>query len=114
MTKGKVKQIEVSYGIKRPIAKYSSEFLSVTLTKEVEARNDELATQAAKLRVNIHKNWTSQAQKVIGQIRQTNSRLQERIRDIQETIKKAEKFVKALGYIDDLIDIAKKVIAAMS
>ncbi len=82
--------------------------------KKVEARNDELAAQAAKLRVKIHKNWTSQAQKVIDQIRQTNSRLQERLRDIQETIKKAEKFVKALGYIDDLIDIAKKVIAAMS
>ena len=48
MTKGKVKQIEVSYGIKRPIAKYSSEFLSVTLTKEVEARNDE------ELKIEVH------------------------------------------------------------
>ena len=81
--------------------------------KEVEARNDDLATKAAKLRVNIHKNWRSQAQRVIDQIRKTNSRIQERIRDIQETIEKAEKFVKALGYIDDLIDIARKVIAAM-
>ena len=41
MKMGNVKQIEVTYGLKRPIAKYSSELLTVTLTKKVEAKTDD-------------------------------------------------------------------------
>ena len=37
----KVKQIEVTYGIKRPTARFNSEHISVTLTEEIEAADDE-------------------------------------------------------------------------
>ena len=48
---GNVKQIEVTYGIKRPIAKYTTEVLSVTLTKDVEVKKDD------ELKLEIHKTF---------------------------------------------------------
>jgi len=38
---GPIKEIEVTYGLKRPIAKFSSENISATLAKDVEVKDEE-------------------------------------------------------------------------
>lgn len=80
--------------------------------KQVERRNDQLAEQAAKLRRAIHEEWRGQAEKTVEEIRELNGKLQSRIRSIEDTIATADKVVKALGHLDDLIGIAKKVLGS--
>lgn len=42
----KVKRIEISYGLKRPIVKFASEYVAVTLTKEVDVADEKELTRA--------------------------------------------------------------------
>jgi hypothetical protein len=80
----------------------------------VVKKNEDLAKRAAKLRSNIHKDWKVNSTKVLADIRSSSSKLQGQIRQIEKTIAKGEKVVKALGYIDDLIQVAKTVAKAMT
>lgn len=42
-----LKKIEVTYGMKRPILRYSSELISITLSQEAEVKDDADLVQAA-------------------------------------------------------------------
>lgn len=82
--------------------------------KQVEKKNEELATQAAELRKNIQMQWNVQAKKMLEAIQASSSKLQTQIRNIENTKEIGEKFVKAIGFIDDVIDVAKTVVKAMN
>ena len=77
---------------------------------DVEQRNDRLAEEAAKLRRGIARTWQGETEKILDDIGDNNERLQDRIRDIERNLAIAERVVKALGYLDDLIEIARGVL----
>jgi hypothetical protein len=82
--------------------------------KEVEKSNEELAKQAGALRKKIQKQWNVQAKTTLEKIQASSAKLQRQIRSIEKTRKTGEKVVKALGFIDELIDLAKTVAKAMA
>ncbi len=77
---------------------------------KVEQRNQKLAKAAAKLREGLVKDWIGQAETLRSQIRETNSKLQGQIRQIERQTDIAERIVKALGFLDDIINITKGVL----
>ena len=79
---------------------------------KVEQRNKKLAQAAAKLREALVKDWVGEAAMLRDQIRETNSKLQDQIRQIKRQMDNAERVVKALGYLDDIINVAESVLAA--
>jgi hypothetical protein len=82
--------------------------------KNAIQRNDDLAKRAAKLRRDINKDWKIGADTVIKNIKKSNDRLQGQIRKIEKSVAKGQTVVKALSYVDGLIDTAKTVAKAMS
>jgi archaellum component FlaC len=82
--------------------------------KKVEKRNEVLAKQASTLRKGIQKSWDLQAQEILKNIKAHSAGLEAKIKSIEKTKKVGGKIVKALGYIDKLIDIAKTVAKAMA
>lgn len=79
----------------------------------VRRKNEALAREAARIRRAIHQDWRGGAAAILDGIGTASSRLQEQIRAIETTRKTAERAVRALGYVDDLIAIAARVAAAM-
>lgn len=77
--------------------------------ERVEGKNEELAETAAQLRQQIQKQWNAQAKSTIDGIRDSSAKLQEQIRKIETTKETGQKVVKAIGYLDDLIELAAKV-----
>ena len=77
---------------------------------QVERKNNTLASESARLRRNIRSAWNGQAATVLGEIRSSNQKLQRQIRSIRDQIDSAERFMKALGTLDELIAIAAKVL----
>ena len=82
--------------------------------KEALKKNETLANEAARLRQNIDKAWKGAAATVIADIRASSGKLQSQISDIEKQIGTAQKVVKALGYVDDLIAIARAVVGAIA
>ena len=82
--------------------------------KQVEKRNEELATQTAALRRKIQKKWNVQYKNTIEAIQASSNKLQTQIRNIENTKKTGEKVVKAIGFFDDVLDVAKTVAKAMA
>lgn len=82
--------------------------------KQVERKNEELAKRAAMLRKKIQKKWNVRAKKTLAEIQSSSSRLQTQIRSIEKTKKTGEKVVRAIGFIDDVIDVAKTVAKAVA
>lgn len=80
--------------------------------KEVERKNEELARQAAALRRRIHEDWQVEARRTLERVRAVNGKLQARVRAVEKAVTTAETVVSALGYLDDLIGIARKVVRA--
>jgi len=77
-------------------------------------KNEELARLAARLRRNIHRDWSLGAAKVLGEIRDSSARLQRQVRDIEKSVASAQRVVRALGYVDDLVEIARTVARAIA
>jgi biotin-(acetyl-CoA carboxylase) ligase len=82
--------------------------------KKVERKNEVLAQLASTLRKGIQKSWDLQAKEILKNIKAHSVSLEAKIKSIEKTKKAGEKVVKALGYIDKLIDIAKTVAKAMA
>ncbi len=82
--------------------------------KTVEKRNEVLATLASTLRKKIQKSWNVQAVGPLKALQAPSVKLQAQIRRIEKTKETGERVVTALGYIDELIDIAKTVAKAMA
>jgi hypothetical protein len=78
---------------------------------QVKAKTDELSQQLDDLLAGIMENWSGNAKALITATKDTNKRLQASIRDIKNKIKIGENLVKALGYLDDAIKVAKKLLA---
>ena len=79
---------------------------------EVERKNAQLAKVAADLRRNISRDWRLRAGEIIEGIRKQSGLLQRRIKEIEQTTATSEKVAKALGVLDELIDLARKVVEA--
>ncbi len=79
---------------------------------EVEKRNQRLAKLAADFRRSLAKEWHGKAKLLLNDIRAENEKLQRRIRKIETSISRAENVVKALGHIDGLVGIGKRILGA--
>ena len=77
-------------------------------------KNDELANLAKKLREQIGKDWKIGAAKVLSEIRSSSGKLQSQIGAIEKTIGTGQKVVTALGYVVDLIAVARAVAGAIA
>lgn len=82
--------------------------------KKVEKRNEELAGLAGRIRKKIQKSWNIGAKTTLKKIHSSSKKLQTQIASMEKTKKTAGKVVKALGFIDDLIEIAKQVAKAIA
>ncbi len=77
--------------------------------KQVKDTNDVLSKEIDRLLVEIMEAWTGNAATIETALRTNNTRLQATIRDIRKKIKVAEKVVKAIGYLDKAIELARKL-----
>lgn len=77
-------------------------------------KNDELANLAKQLREKIGKDWKIGAAKVLSDIRSSSGKLQSQIGAIEKAIGTGQKVVTALGYVDDLITVARAVAGAIA
>jgi hypothetical protein len=80
--------------------------------EQVGDKNKLLRDEIDALLGSLMDEWLGQAELVGHDLRLANTNLQRRIKDIKDKINVAENVVKALGYIDDVIRIAKKLVAA--
>lgn len=81
---------------------------------EVAKRNRALSKKIDRLIRDAMNEWTGGAAAFEKEIKSSNRRLQAAIRDIKKKIKVAENVVKALGYIDDAIQVAAKIAAVVA
>ena len=75
---------------------------------------DEVAKKAKALQKEIDKlvgsaidEWLGEASKQVSAINQATSRLQAAVEDIQKKVEVARNVVKAVGLVDDMVDLAK-------
>lgn len=73
---------------------------------EIKVKADDLDDTIIKLRNTNWSMWSGSTIVVEQKIKKNNTNLQSAIRDIQNDIKTAQRTVKAVGYIDDVIRIA--------
>ena len=79
--------------------------------KKVREATDRLSKQIRKLINAAKKIWRGQAQALEKDMRKRNANLQGTIRDIKKKVKIAQNVVKAVGFIDDAVALAAKVMA---
>ena len=101
----------LSKGVK--LAALADRHGSASERNSIKQKNEKLATEAARIRRIIQKDWTSTAGGILSGIGDASSKLQEQVRAIEATRKTGERVVKGLGYLDDLIRIAGKVAAVL-
>ena len=77
---------------------------------QVRAKCNELSDRIDDLIAEAMKDWLRTADTLIDEVKGINSNLQSNIRDIKHEIKMGEKIVKAIGYLDQAIDITKKLL----
>lgn len=77
---------------------------------KVQARGKELSKQIDKLLAKIMLDWLGQAAALETSIKATNTKLQGAIRDIKKKIQVAQRVIKAIGHIDDVIDFGKRLL----
>lgn len=78
--------------------------------KRVDESNDRLHARINKLRAEITEDWKGRIAGLIEEIKSTNGRLQDAIRDIENAMKVAERAVKVIGYLDKAIELAAKLL----
>jgi hypothetical protein len=79
--------------------------------EEVARGNQKLAREVAKLRRSLTADWQGSARKVLKGIRAENAKLQRRIRKVERSLDTAQDIAKAVGYLDEVVGIARKVLA---
>ena len=108
------KQLVPGLGAGVKLAAVLDELGKTAERKRVEKKNQVLATAASNLRKKIQKSWDLEAKKILKGIKGQSANLEAQIKRIQKTKETAGKVVKALGYIDELIDLAKTVAKAIA
>ena len=78
---------------------------------EVGKQNKRLSSSIDKLIAQSMRQWRGSASQIIADRKKGNAKLQASIKDIKVKKKVAENVVKALGYIDDAIETAAKLVA---
>ena len=99
-------------------AKRKAQRLALTLrfqgraedAKKVEKKIRTLAARIDDLITQSMESWVGNAQGLLDRMRKTNTALQASLRDIKKKKDVANKVVKALGRLDDVIDVAKGVL----
>jgi hypothetical protein len=69
-----------------------------------------LDKQIEVLRKALHGEWQGRAAQIQDELSAANGRLQATIRDIEKDMNRAEKIVKAVGQVDDIIAKAKALL----
>lgn len=77
---------------------------------EVKAKTRKLSRKIDDLLVRAMEDWLGNAAALIKTMKNTNAKLQASIRDIKKRIKVAQNVVKAIGFLDDAIDVAVKLL----
>lgn len=72
----------------------------------VKTSTDELKDEIDRLLSEIMAEWVGSSRTVIADLKGLNRKLQAEIRDIKKKIRVAEKVVKAIGLIDDAVELA--------
>ena len=78
---------------------------------KVRAATDRLSKQIRKLINGAKKSWRGNAKALQTNMQARNAKLQSSIRDIKKKVKVAQNIVKAVGFIDDAVVLAAKVMA---
>ena len=78
---------------------------------QVRAKCNELSDRIDDLITEVMKDWLRKADTLINEVKVLNSNLQSNIREIKKEIKMGEKIVKAIGYLDQAINLTKKLLA---
>ena len=81
---------------------------------KVQKANSRLAKKIEQLRRKLHDEWVESADDVQREVTIANGQIEEAIKAIEKRIKIAENIVKAVGYIDRVVETASKVLAAIS
>lgn len=79
----------------------------------VAARAGELSDRIDDLLGQVMKRWTGQSGQIVDAIRRMNASLQASVREIEKGVKTVQNAVKAVGYVDDAIEMAVKIIDAI-
>ncbi len=77
----------------------------------LQEANNRLAKTIDAFRGKLHDEWVESAEAIRKDISAANRRLQEAIKEIEKKIKTAQNVVKAIGYIDRIVESASKVLA---
>ena len=77
---------------------------------EVAAKAEELTRQVDRLLIDVMREWLGAADRIEAQLRTANESLQTSIRKINQAVNTASNVVKAIGFIDDTISIAAKLV----
>ena len=78
--------------------------------KEVERKCAALTKEIDNLLSQLIQSWLGKAETVTQDIKSKNTTLQTSIRDLKNDLDNAEKFIKVIGLVDDIIAIAKGLI----
>ena len=77
----------------------------------VKEANDRLAKKIDKLRAKLHAEWVQSAKEVRREIIIANGQIEKAIRAIEKRVKIAENIVKAVGYIDRVVETASRLLS---
>lgn len=75
----------------------------------VERKNGQLAGQIAKVRRSIARSWGIEAGRTLADLERVSGGLQRQLRRIQREVEIAGRVARALGYLDELIEIARRI-----
>ena len=79
-------------------------------TTAVDKARNRLSKEIDKLRTDIAKQWSGQAQNVMADLRKLNDKAQAIIRDLDQAADKAQKVTKVLGLFDKGLNLVKGLI----
>jgi flagellar biosynthesis regulator FlbT len=81
---------------------------------KVQKANNRLAKKIEQLRGKIHDEWVESADDIQREVSIANGQIERAIKAIEKRVKIAENIVKAVGYIDRVVETASKVLATIS
>ncbi|MFX0194475.1 MAG: hypothetical protein ACFFCW_00010 [Candidatus Hodarchaeota archaeon] len=81
---------------------------------KVQEANSRLAKKIEQLRRKLHDEWVESADDIRREVTIANGQIEKAIKAIEKRVEIAENIVKAVGYIDRVVEIASKVLATIS
>ena len=78
--------------------------------KKVDSKTRKLTKRIDELLKKTMEEWMGNAAQVEADLKTNNEKLQKSIRDIKNKVRTAKNIVKAIGFIDDAVSIAGKLV----